>query len=180
MSARRLACNPCRKARIGCDASMRKGSPCSNCVRRGKVCHVQVSDDRLSTSIRGPSAWHQPWGTPHPSRSIATMSNFNLIPRTTRLPPNTSLEPKVMSTRSPGLRRRPSPVSPVAVTARSTHWRHPRRSHLLHGRRLVSSSEHAAASKRLCFTRCSGISSCRSTSLASLCFSATVAVLMLE
>lgn len=52
MSARRLACNPCRKARIGCDASLRKGNPCSNCVRRGKACVVQVCyHDQSGTQV---------------------------------------------------------------------------------------------------------------------------------
>ncbi|OQV07559.1 hypothetical protein CLAIMM_11975 [Cladophialophora immunda] len=43
MSRRRqsTSCQPCRKARIGCDAILRKGDPCTNCVRRAKVCCPQ-------------------------------------------------------------------------------------------------------------------------------------------
>ena len=37
------SCEPCRNARIGCDAALTGGASCSNCVRRGKCCTSRVS-----------------------------------------------------------------------------------------------------------------------------------------
>lgn len=39
----RGSCDACRKAKLGCDATLGSGTPCFNCVRRGKECSVASS-----------------------------------------------------------------------------------------------------------------------------------------
>ena len=43
MPKSRGSCDACRKAKLGCDATLGSGNPCFNCVRRGKECSVASS-----------------------------------------------------------------------------------------------------------------------------------------
>ena len=52
------SCDECRRSRIGCDAHLYSGSPCSNCRRRAKTCSTHWLNKRkenLDKTRRGTS-----------------------------------------------------------------------------------------------------------------------------
>lgn len=59
----RASCDACRKAKLGCDATLTSGVSCFNCVRRGKDCSVAASTtgnscEQQNTSQRSEEVVH--------------------------------------------------------------------------------------------------------------------------
>lgn len=76
MTSRRYntSCEPCRKSRIGCDATLKTQSPCTNCLRRGKTCNTAVRKASPAVTPDFPSGTDS--GHEDPSDDGPTLNSF--------------------------------------------------------------------------------------------------------